>query len=1515
MKNFILIIGIALLSLNLQAQNSCLEFDGTNDYVDCDNILTTSSPLAEFTIEFWMKLHSTQPYYMGVFGQQTTAYSSDNFSISFYCGDEANRFGMTGSWSDDVSGNRSSFDNRTTMPFGTGVWKHVATTFDGTTMKMFVDGVLIKESNNFSGDSYAGKTLGNTHDFLLGKTLGYGGGVTTHFFDGEIDEFRIWDDARTETEIRQNMYRELPDASGETNLVAYYKFDETSGTTLNDSKGSNDGALTNMSGNEWQTSPAMFGPKNALDFDGGLKTESPDYAYKNSHVTSNTDNFTMMAWIRPDVVTNGANGWRCIAYNGSDAGGYGIGIADSKVASLFGGVSWNSTNEVLVVDKWYHITMRRNNGLTEFFLNGKLLDYTTTSTPNTVSSKFSIGNMFQGDNTSIYTDSFDGEIDEVRVFDAALSDDHIRSYMCKTLTGNESNLVAYYNFDNSSGTQLQSFDGTTSNDLTTVNISNDDWVASSAFNIWLNTSDPDWSTVTNWSRGSMPIVESIGIYGYAGGSAPTFDNGDEACANTVVVSMDSDWLLGGGFYVSGNLYVESDIDLNGNNIGLGSSAYLIEDNGRIYGETGYVSTQRDLSNINENVAGLGAEISTSANMGTTTIKRYHFATSSPASIKRRYEISPSTNTGLNATLIFHYDDNELNNLTASYLELYRSTDNGVNWTDMNGSVNTFVNTITLSGIDAFSQWTAMESEDVTPPILDTDDPNHDFVPGNDAIIIAPNTSVTTDANLENATVSISPIVAEDILSVSSLPAGLSSTWDTDTKILSITGTGSAADYQTALRNVKFETTATSDGTRTIDFILGDGVGLVIEGEQHYYEVIYNGSSITWDNARSAALAERFGAAQGYLATVTSEAENDYLAEKVVADTWIGAADSETEDVWKWMDGPETGVQFWQGDASGSAVGGEYENWNANEPNNSYYSYGEDCAHMYGSNTGALAGYWNDYYSGNTDVKYYIVEYGGDGSTFTTIDDASISVKADFTWDGSEGTSWKTAGNWNVDAVPTEYCNLTITDVENDPVIGVSDAVDCNNLNINGGQLTIASDASGAGSLIVHGTSTGNVIFKRYVDDIVAKGNPKWHYVSSPVAGQALNPTWMTANTIAQTSGYNQFFRWDEPSSYWIIYGSEGNPAAFADETFVEARGYCITRDEAGELSFTGTVRTSNLNYPTTYTSDKGVGFNLVGNPFTSSIGITNSASSTEKFLTVNEDLLDDSYQALYIWDEGTGYVYGNNDYKIISNAAIPNYTSINQDYIQPGQAFMVKVVSGGGNLAFNEDMQAHSTDDFYKQDKEVWPSVELIVQNNELFNSTAIGFNENMTLGLDPSFDVGKMKGNPNIALYTRLVEDNGTDFAIQALPTESMENSVIPIGLDLTDNQQITFSIFRKGMEGRKIQLEDRLNGIFTDLQSDEYSTLSTGNGYGRFYLHIGNTTEIEDLANNNNVLIWQNGNQFTIQSQTRPQRITLTDITGRTLGVWENTENIPTPKTAGVYLVTVESENQRITKKIIIQ
>ena len=67
---------------------------------------------------------------------------------------------------------------------------------------------------------------------------------------------------------------------------------------------------------------------------------------------------------------------------------------------------------------------------------------------------------------------------------------------------------------------------------------------------------------------------------------------------------------------------------------------------------------------------------------------------------------------------------------------------------------------------------------------------------------------------------------------------------------------------------------------------------------------------------------------------------------------------------------------------------------------------------------------------------------------------------------------------------------------------------------------------------------------------------------------------MTNNSISFSDPAHQFYRWDEDTDYWIYFDYEGSaPEDFGDDTFVEAQGYALTKTGAGELSFTGTVRT------------------------------------------------------------------------------------------------------------------------------------------------------------------------------------------------------------------------------------------------------------------------------------------------------------------------------------------------------
>jgi|GEM_PF-4209472 len=495
--------------------------------------------------------------------------------------------------------------------------------------------------------------------------------------------------------------------------------------------------------------------------------------------------------------------------------------------------------------------------------------------------------------------------------------------------------------------------------------------------------------------------------------------------------------------------------------------------------------------------------------------------------------------------------------------------------------------------------------------------------------------------------------------------------------------------------------------------------------------------------------------------------------------------------------------------------------------------------------------------------------------------------------------------------PTSDVEIVWSGVE----LAADETLTVKTLKITYDSFTLKSNATGTASLIATSGVTGVVTAERWVNNLA--GGETWHYVSSPVSGQSLNQSWLDNNSIVSTPAY-QLFRYDEDQNYWIIYGSTGNPEPFTDNTFVDARGYTAARSESGVLSFTGTVRNSDITYATSYTAGKGEGWNLVGNPFTSAIRVTSGAASTGKFLVDNTGVIDASYLALYVWDEQTGYANSRNDYKVISSGTIDGYTKINQDYIQPGQAFMVKVKSSAGNLAFNKDMQQHAAVDFYKS-KESWPSVELVVEGNNVSNAASIGFDDAMTKGLDPSYDVGKLKGNPDIALYTRLVEDNGVDFAIQALPFTELESLVVPVGLDVSTTGVYKFSATTTNFDNYNMVLEDRQENTFTNLRRDDYSAGVSQSGIGRFYLHFKNATGLSEISNDVPIIIYQNNMLDITNLQETKTVVKLVSLMGQTLQAETyaaSTEiqmqtNVPT----GIYLIQIANGDNYFVHKIFIK
>lgn len=225
------------------------------------------------------------------------------------------------------------------------------------------------------------------------------------------------------------------------------------------------------------------------------------------------------------------------------------------------------------------------------------------------------------------------------------------------------------------------------------------------------------------------------------------------------------------------------------------------------------------------------------------------------------------------------------------------------------------------------------------------------------------------------------------------------TYNSATGILRLSGSTSVADYQAALRQVTFSTTATTGPSRTVRFILGDLLSFQVNGQNRFYEFVpydANTTDRTWTTANTNSGQRYFNALQGYLATITSQAEQDNIAQRVTGNGWIGASDAAVEGEWRWVAGPEAGTLFWQGNGTNAAgpVNSLYNNWSRgasagqDEPNNGVLrngdvvvgGNGEDYGHIIGNAGAGILYGWNDLpdpgASGDFQPLGYIVEYGG-----------------------------------------------------------------------------------------------------------------------------------------------------------------------------------------------------------------------------------------------------------------------------------------------------------------------------------------------------------------------------------------------------------------------------------------------------------------------------------------------------------------------------------------------------------
>ncbi|PQB07568.1 hypothetical protein BST83_10655 [Polaribacter filamentus] len=472
--------------------------------------------------------------------------------------------------------------------------------------------------------------------------------------------------------------------------------------------------------------------------------------------------------------------------------------------------------------------------------------------------------------------------------------------------------------------------------------------------------------------------------------------------------------------------------------------------------------------------------------------------------------------------------------------------------------------------------------------------------------------------------------------------------------------------------------------------------------------------------------------------------------------------------------------------------------------------------------------------------------------------------------------------------------------------------------IAGGDVTIDSDATHSGSFIVSGSTTGNITYKRYIDDA------NWHLVSAPVTDQSI-PTFVgdASNAVTQ-SGNNyavSYYNNTNAAGKRWTYHNTVDTAPENQETltsFIAGQGYSMKRTAAGDYTFTGAMANADVSVTIPTTGGSAHLWSAIANPFPSFLSV-NTAADAANLLVNNLAALDTSFAFLYVWN-GTSEEY---------DPIGPEGAALQ---LAPGQAFMVKAKTDGETFIFNKTLQNHNSGaaTFYKSSAST-PTISVHLTNGTANKSANLEFLDDSTTGLDVGYDAGAYQdGTPSFSINTHLVSDSqGIDFTRQSLPISSLDSEVaIPLSINAGIHEEVIFSADTNNLpDGVSVYLEDALNNTFTNLTAAPLKIKITAalSGIGRFYLRTSSgvlSTETNLAGALINLYKTSNGTvKVTGLTSGNAATFSLFTILGKevlaTKFIAQNVKEIllPTSLSTGVYIISVVSDLGTFHKKIIIE
>lgn len=504
-----------------------------------------------------------------------------------------------------------------------------------------------------------------------------------------------------------------------------------------------------------------------------------------------------------------------------------------------------------------------------------------------------------------------------------------------------------------------------------------------------------------------------------------------------------------------------------------------------------------------------------------------------------------------------------------------------------------------------------------------------------------------------------------------------------------------------------------------------------------------------------------------------------------------------------------------------------------------------------------------------------------------------SFFASTTWTGSGGNAWEFPAHWT-NGVPVPGSNAIVPAVTLIPAI-IGNAY-AGSLTIDNGAgliigstgtLTVTGNMTTAdnvyiydgGSLITNGTVTGTATVQKNISD------HDFHLFTLPVNQQ-----------LPASPAFIGFYVDD-----YIEANGEWTRLVDADN-LQPLRGYSIS-NESGALSldFTGNLFTGDQTFSgLSFTPAAGgysYGWNLVGNPFPSAIDMDVAALTATGL-------------------NGFAYVWNGSNY--VSGPLAGGAGTLTGNIIPSAQGFFVRTEAPGASLTIPNAARVHSTQSFYKSSETFENTIMLTASGNGAEDRMMFAVNPEATAGYDSNFDAYKLFGNADAPqLYTTAGDLNLSISSVDVIEAETEFPVLFKAGVD--GNYTITSSYPESFMSGSQIILTDILTGLRQDLRQNPVYAFSAaaGDDANRFKLSFA-ILGIEE-STGLNIGVYATGNQIRlVLPEVMKGKVNISNLSGQLLysrnfnGSGELGIGASYP--AGVYLVTVISDNGSTTRKVFV-